>query len=87
MMVLIVYSLCALTSAACALLLLRAYWRTRARLLLWCGLCFVGLTLNNCLLILDNYVILEVSLLLPRNLTALLSMSLLVVGLIWDSQR
>lgn len=85
-MVLLVYSLCALTAAACAVLLLRQYLRTRVRLLLWSGLCFLGLTTNNCLLILDSYVILDVSLLLWRNLTALLAMCVLVLGLIWDGQ-
>ena len=48
-----VYSLCFLTSAACALLLGRSYFKTRARLLLWSALCFVGLSLNNVLLFFD----------------------------------
>ena len=46
----VVYALCALTSLACAVLLLRAYRRSWARLLFWSGLCFVGLALNNVLL-------------------------------------
>ena len=37
-----VYVLCALTSLACAVLLLRAYLRRKVRLLLWSGLGFVG---------------------------------------------
>ena len=49
-MIQLVYLLCALTSLACAVLLLRGYFRTRVRLLLWSGLCFVGLALNNALL-------------------------------------
>ena len=48
-----VYLLCAGTSAACALVLLRAHHRTGTRLLLWSGLCFVGLALNNAVLVLD----------------------------------
>jgi hypothetical protein len=35
-----------LTSLACALLLLRAYRQNSDRLLLWSGLCFLGLALN-----------------------------------------
>ena len=52
-----VYILCALTSAACAGLLFMAYRRTGARLLFWSGLCFVGLALNNLLLVVDLLVV------------------------------
>ena len=38
----VVYLLCALTSLGCALLLLAAYRRERARLLLWSCVCFGG---------------------------------------------
>ena len=50
----IVYILCALTSSLCAVLLLRRYARSRLRLLLWSGLCFIGLALNALLLIVDT---------------------------------
>jgi hypothetical protein len=46
-------SLAALTSASCTWLLFRAYAASEVRLLLWSGLCFVFLTLNNVLLFLD----------------------------------
>jgi hypothetical protein len=42
----------ALVTLLCAVLLLRQYAATRARLLLWSGLCFAVLTLNNVLLVL-----------------------------------
>ena len=48
-----VYILCFLTSAACALLLIRSYRRSRARLLLWSGVAFVALAANNLLLVID----------------------------------
>ena len=51
-----VYALCALTSLACAALLLRGYVRSRVRLLLWSGLCFAFLFLNNVLLFVDKVV-------------------------------
>jgi hypothetical protein len=35
----VIYSLCALTCIACAVLLLRSYGRTRFRMLFWAGLC------------------------------------------------
>jgi len=47
----LVYVLCSLTSLACAVLLLRAWRRTRARLLFWSGICFTGFFLNNALLL------------------------------------
>jgi hypothetical protein len=81
-----VYILCAVTAAACAVLLLRAYGRTQSRLLLWSGLCFVGLTLSNIMLFLDLAVfVTELDLYLPRVLTTLASISILLYGLIWDA--
>ena len=49
-----VYILCALTSVACAVMLLRGYFRSRARFLMWSSLCFVGLAINNLLLAIDK---------------------------------
>ena len=61
-MAILVYALCALTSTACAVLLLRGYARSHFRLLLWSGLCFVGLALNNILLVVDKQVVPDVDL-------------------------
>ena len=80
----IIYALCALTSLACAVLLLRGYARTRTHLLLWSGLCFAGLTLNNVLLIVDKIVLPMVDLSIPRLSVALVSVLLLLFGLIWE---
>lgn len=79
-----IYSLCALTALLGAWLLLRAYARTRFRLLLWSGLCFVGLTANNVLLVLDRLVFPNVDLSLARLLLALGSVLLLVVGMLLE---
>jgi hypothetical protein len=81
----IVYALCALTSAACAGLLLRGYARSRFRLLLWSGLCFVGLTLNNVLLVLDRLVFPAVDLSTWRLAVALVALLLLVGGLVLEN--
>jgi hypothetical protein len=81
----VVYLLCAVTSLGCALLLLRAYQRTSSRLLLWSGLCFVGLFINNALLVLDHRIATDLS--VERTLPALLGVALLVYGLVWDSRR
>jgi hypothetical protein len=81
----IVYLLCALTSMFCALLLVRSYRRQRTRLLMWSTLCFVGLALNNILLVVDLVLVPGVDLALVRTATALVALVLLVVGLIWEA--
>lgn len=86
MMVVIVYALGVLVSGLCSLLLLRAFVRTRARLLLWSGLCFGGLMLSNALLFLDLVILGDNVTLYPWRLgTAAASMLLLVYGLIMES--
>jgi hypothetical protein len=79
-----VYILCALTSLACAVLLLRAWRRTRLRLLLWSGLCFAWLVINNLVLFADWVLFPELDLSLVRSATALAGVSTLLFGLIWD---
>jgi hypothetical protein len=81
----VVYILCALTSSLCALLLLRRYERQRLRLLLWSGLCFVGLALNNLLLIVDTQIFPEVDLSMIRAIPAIAGIAVLIYGLIWES--
>ena len=84
-MIHIVFILCALTSLACAVLLLRGYFRTKVRLLLWSSLCFVGLALNNALLVVDvNTPMTDLS--NWRTLPALAGVMLLIYGLVWDSR-
>jgi hypothetical protein len=85
-MAVLIYSLCALTALACAFLLLRAYARSEYRLLLWSGLCFCGLTLNNVLLVLDKVAFPSLDLSVWRTLTAVAAMAVLLYGLIWDAE-
>ncbi|HET9450957.1 MAG TPA: DUF5985 family protein [Aggregicoccus sp.] len=80
-----VYVLCALTSAACAALLLRGYKRSGYRLLFWSGMCFVALFLNNLFLVLDKLVYPGVDLGLVRTCFAVLGVGTLLYGLIWES--
>lgn len=82
----VVYLLCALTAALCAILLLQAHARSGYRLLLWSGLCFAGLTLNNLLLVLDKVLLPHYDLALWRSSVALLAMCVLLYGLVWDSE-
>lgn len=79
-----VYTLCALTSVLCAALLVRSWQRSRARILLWSSLCFVGLAANNVLLLVDLVVVPEVDLSVLRATTALAALTILVVGLMWE---
>lgn len=81
-----IYSLCALTALLCTVLLLHAYQRGGYRLLLWSGLCFAGLTLNNVMLVIDKIMLPLVDLSVLRTSIALASMAVLLYGLIWDSQ-
>ena len=78
----LIYTLCAATALVTAWLLLRAYARTGLRLLFWSGLCFTGLTVNNLLLVADKVAYPDVDLSLPRLLTSLASMTVLLWGLI-----
>ena len=81
-----VYVLCALTSIACAVLLLRG-WRARGvRLLLWSGLGFVGFAIGNVFLVLDAVMLPEVDLSLGRSLPVLAGLLILIYGLVWDSR-
>lgn len=82
----LVYALCALTSLACAVLLLRGYAGSRARLLLWSGLCFAGLALNNILLLIDKRVVPTMDLSLWRSVPALVGVALLLYGLVWETR-
>jgi hypothetical protein len=84
MLAAIVYFLCAATCLVSALLLLRSYAATRLRLLLWSGLCFLGLTGTNVLLVLDRLFLPQVDLYTARLATALVAILLLLYGLIWE---
>ena len=57
----------------------------RQRLLLWSGLCFVGLTISNAMLFVDLSLIPGVSLYTWRLSVAAMSMLLLLYGLIFES--
>jgi hypothetical protein len=81
-----IYALCALTAFLCSILLLQAYRRSGYRLLFFSGLCFVGLTINNLLLVLDKILLPSVDLSAARVSVGLLAMIVLLYGLIWSSE-
>lgn len=81
----VIYSLCALTSITCCVLLWRSWRASGARLLFWSALCFGALSVNNVLLVLDEVVWpVEVDLGMPRLVAALIAVLLLLFGLIWE---
>ena len=82
----VVYALCAVLSAACALLLARAYRAGGVRLLLWTALCFAGLFVNNALLFVDEVLVSGADLSVARSLSALGAVAVLLYGLIWETR-
>ena len=82
----LVYGLCALTAALCAFLLLRAFLSQRYKLLLWSGVCFVILALNNIFLVIDKLAFPEIDLVTVRSCISLIAMLILLYGLVWDAE-
>jgi hypothetical protein len=82
----LVYILCAATSTLCAILLIRGYRRSRARLLLWSAACFIGLALNNMLLVVDLRVGDALDLSVWRMIPAVLGAGALLYALVWETQ-
>jgi hypothetical protein len=82
----VIYSLCAITSASCSWLLLRAFRSSRVSLLLWSAACFGLLAVNNVLVAIDLLIFPSVDLLILRNGTALLAVGAMLYGLIWNAR-
>lgn len=83
----VIYSLCALTSLACFVLLWRSWRAGGNRLLFWSALCFAGLSANNVLLVVDKvFLPTQVDLTAWRLLAALVAVLLLLFGLVWEEE-
>lgn len=85
-MAIFIYGLCIFTSIICAALLLRSYMENRNRLLFWSGLYFIGASLNNMLLLLDQTIFLSSDLLTWRLLAGLAAALILLYGLVWEGR-
>jgi len=82
----LVYLLCLVTCAVCAVLLVRSWFRTRTRLLLWTAISFVALAVNNLFLFADTTLLPDVDLSAARQITALIAVSILLFGLVWEAE-
>lgn len=81
-----IYLLCFATSLFCLFLLARSYARNRTKLLLWSAFGFVGLAINNLLLMIDVVLLpTEISLIPLRNLSSLVAVGVLLYGFIWEA--
>ena len=85
-MVSAVYIIGALVTLICGVLLLRGYVRTRTKLLLWSGICFLGLALSNGLVFVDLDMLPEVDLYISRLATAAVAMMILLYGLVFEGE-
>lgn len=79
-----VYVLCTLTSALCAVLLLRRYAATQVRLLFWSGLSFGVFAISNAVVFADHYILPDLDLALLRAGSSFAAVALLLFGLLWD---
>ncbi len=82
-----VYLLCFATSVLCAGLLVRSYLRTRTSLLFWSALCFVLLSLNSFIVVLDMLVLRDIDLTPWRHAASLAAICVLLYGFVWRLER
>lgn len=80
----VVYALCAITSAVCAVLLWRVHRRSGAPLLLWSTLSFALWTASSVVLFVDQVLVPMVDLSVYRAGLSAAAVLVLLVGLIWD---
>ena len=80
-----VYLLCLATSITCVILLVRAWRRTRARLLLWTAISFFLLSVNNLLLVADLIIFPDAYLTPHRQAATSLALIVLLYGFIWET--
>lgn len=77
------FALSGVTATLCSVLLIRAYLRNRIRLLFWSSLCFAALALEGGILILNEFVAADLTVL--RLTIPLLGLAALLYGMLWES--
>ena len=83
----LVYTLCLLTSAFCAILLFRAWREAQSRLSLWTAVSFAFFALNNLALVADLVIFPEIPLWPLRVATQLIALGVLLFGFVWEAHR
>lgn len=83
-----IYFLCALTSLLCAVLLTRSWWTSKSTLSLSSAICFIGLLLNNIMLIIDKIVTgPAIDLSVWTKVPAVIGLGVFLLGLILEGER
>ena len=80
-----VYLLCTVTSALCAVLLLRQHRREPSPLVWWSGVSFVAMAVANAIVFLDLALWTGGDLLVVRAWAMFIAAALLVFGLVWET--
>lgn len=83
----IVYLFCAIVTIGCAVLLLRSYRRTRAKLVFWGAVFFICFAVSNVLLFFDLGVLPSVDLSPYRDGITLAGLIAMIFGLIKEGGR
>jgi hypothetical protein len=83
----LVYVLCFGASSVCAGLLLRSYFITRTRLLLWSAIAFVCLAVNNFFVLADIILFPDINLLWARYAAAFAAVCVLIYAFVWEAER
>lgn len=83
----LVYILCVVTSSMCAGLLLRSYFITRTRLLLWSAIAFMCLAVNNFFVLADMILFPDINFLWARYAAAFAAVCVLIYGFVWEAER
>lgn len=82
-MTIIIFAITVITALTCSVLLARGYRKTGVRLLLWASVCFASMALEGVLLIVNEFV--PEDLTLVRLMVPLLGLIALLYGLLWES--
>lgn len=82
----IVFSMSLIASAICAVLLARAFARSRVRMLFWSAISFGFLAVNNALAVVDIVALPDTSIPELRLGASLIAVGVLIYGFIWRSE-
>ncbi len=77
------FAVSSLTAILCSVLLVRGYVRNGVRLLFWAGICFAALAVEGAVLIINELVAADLT--VVRLLVPLIGLMALLYGLLWES--